>query len=575
MTDVIDYLNSKNISYEMSGNDAIITCPNCGKKKLYINVETGVHHCFHCDARDPNSITAKGHINQLKEVWGDVLPIATLSSRIDPKSDEVSEVDYSIDVSRYHTALKDNKKALRYLNKRGVSQESIDNFKLGFSRQYDQNWLVIPSFEEGVPKLIKMRKLPPDENTKLAKYIRRKGSKSVLFNGDIIDQYDEIFICEGELDAITLIQNGYPNTIGITGGAGTLLSEWYDKLLLKDKFYLIFDNDEAGQKASRDVWATRLGLARCWNVLLPPEMDVNDFFNTYDRENFDGVLEQARKFQIKGIISLGDAFRKMYERSLKERDREQFPLPWQSVNKLLGGGFERKRLVVAGGIPGVGKTSLAIEICWHFAKIYNMPSLFFCMEMPEISLATKIVQLEKDVTLHEVDFANALVYAMELKGLPMYFGYSSKVTPSVFYNTMEAVRNRFGIEFGVFDNLQRMVRSGDESDMGQASGLFKDITMDLDIPFLLISQPRKLNEKGTPTFDDLKGSSAIPADADTVILLHRNRLKGKKDTHSSLNPVTQILIDKSRFSSGGKTQLYFDGAKSKFKEMEEQYGSIR
>jgi hypothetical protein len=36
-----------------------------------------------------------------------------------------------------------------------------------------------------------------------------------------------------EFDAITLLQQGYENVIGITVGAGTLKSEWYDQLVLK------------------------------------------------------------------------------------------------------------------------------------------------------------------------------------------------------------------------------------------------------------------------------------------------------------------------------------------------------
>jgi len=51
---------------------------------------------------------------------------------------------------------------------------------------------------------------------------------------------------------------------------------------------------------------------------------------------------------------------------------------------------------------------------------------------------------------------------------------------------MVEVRNRYGVGIGVFDNLQRMIRSGEEADMGKASGMFKDITMDLNMPFLLI-----------------------------------------------------------------------------------------
>ena len=132
------------------------------------------------------------------------------------------------------------------------------------------------------------------------------------------------------------------------------------------------------------------------------------------------------------------------------------------------------------------------------------------------------------------------------------------------------------LEFGVFDNLQRMIRTGEEKDMAQASGAFKDLVMELRIPFLLVSQPRKRKSEETNkmmTFHDLKGSSAIPADADQVILLNRKRKTQEKgeevineewvpDAKALLDDIA-VLVDKSRFSAGGAVMLKFIGEKSR------------
>jgi replicative DNA helicase len=172
------------------------------------------------------------------------------------------------------------------------------------------------------------------------------------------------------------------------------------------------------------------------------------------------------------------------------------------------------------------------------------------------------------MTREEIEYKDALIYASELENVPLYLGYSSRVTPKNFYNTMEEVRNRYGVQIGVFDNLQRLVRTGEEKDMGQASGIFKDITMDLNMPFILVSQPRKLNRDRNPTIDDLKGSGAIPADADEVLLLYRKRVSAVDGSSQSLDPMTKIIIDKSRYSAGGSRILRFVGEKSRFEEEE-------
>lgn len=562
-TDVLSYLDTKNIKYQLVGEEAIITCPTCGKDKLSINIKSLFYQCFVCKAEDSTNMFAKGHFSTIMKYYGDMLDIAPITTL--PKKSNQEETDYSLLVQRYHFQLNENKNAKRYLAKRGFTQETIDRFNLGFTTRKDDDWIVIPSYENGIPKLLKLRKLT-ENNPENKKYTREFGSKSILFNGDAIDKYDSIIIVEGEFDAIALIQAGFENVVGITGGAGTLLSEWYDQLLLVKEIILCFDSDKAGQKASREVWAKRLGVGRVKNLLLPKDEDINSYLLKYTVEQFKELLKQASYFKVDGILSMREVCYEMYRKSQDNGEEEHFELPWENVNKLLGGGLRRSRLTTLGGIAGVGKTSFALQILYNFAIKYNKPSLFFCMEMPETSLGTKIIQLAKDMTRDEIRFGDALLYELELGDIPIYFGYSSKVTPDTFYNTMVEVNARYGVELGVFDNLHRMIRDGEESSMAKASGMFKDITMDLDIPFILVSQPRKLNSENNPTFDDLKGSSAIPQDSDEVILLHRIRSVGTENM-SSLSPEVQVLVDKSRFASGGRTRLKLIGEKSRFEEI--------
>lgn len=572
MNEVIKFLDSKGFKYKIDGQQAVAKCPNCGKDKLYFHLNSGVYHCFRCEVEDPTNIYAKGHISKLKEEFGDILSISSAVSVIQRSDKNQRETDFTDIVNRYHYNIMEDtgRKARKYLFLRGINKESIERFKLGLTSRYEQDWIAIPIFENNIPKLIKYRKLPPyNKDCKIKeKCIRESGGKSIMFNTDVIDEYDEIIITEGEIDAITLLQHGYENVVGVTGGCGTLLPEWYDKLNLKTKIYLVMDSDKQGQDAAKNVWADRLGYNRCYNILLPTDTDVNDYFKNHSKEDFDELIKQAQRFSVAGIISVSDALQEMYEQSLDPDNLLKYELPWPEINKLMDGGLTKGRLTTICAQPGTGKTSFSLQILYHFAKTYNLPSLMFCMEMPAVSLITKIIQLEFDLRIEEINYSDALIYEMKIGKLPIYFGYSSKVTPEIFYNTMVEVKNRYGVGIGVFDNLQRMIRTGEESDMGRASSVFKDLTMDLNIPFILISQPRKLNnDKELPTYDMMKGSSAIPADCDEAILMHRFRLNRNKSVGSevgSFSPETKIVVDKGRFSSGGLTTLWFEGAKSRF-----------
>ena len=75
---------------------------------------------------------------------------------------------------------------------------------------------------------------------------------------------------------------------------------------------------------------------------------------------------------------------------------------------------------------------------------------------------------------------------------------------------------------------------------------------------------------------DLKDSSSIGADADQIIILHRKPLKSSQDDgvvqeelQTTLEAETLVRVEASRYNSGGDTMLYFEGAKSRFRRIED------
>ena len=99
--------------------------------------------------------------------------------------------------------LLENENMIRYLDDHGITLDAINRFKLGI-RKYQKNlWLVYPSRIKGVPKYIKYRLLPFDreiteveKEKNLTKFKREKGAPSILFNQDIIDEFDDIIVTE-------------------------------------------------------------------------------------------------------------------------------------------------------------------------------------------------------------------------------------------------------------------------------------------------------------------------------------------------------------------------------------------
>ncbi|RPH38607.1 MAG: hypothetical protein EHM87_25320, partial [Burkholderiales bacterium] len=114
--------------------------------------------------------------------------------------------------------------------------------------------------------------------------------------------------------------------------------------------------------------------------------------------------------------------------------------------------------------------------------------------------------------------------------------------------------------------------------------MFKSLAMELEIPIILIAQPRKLTNVNKPmNYWDLKDSAAIPADADTLCILHRDRTTHKEGNApgdltntvkqafktESFKSETLFIVDAGRYTAGGSVNLIMEGNKHLFKEIKE------
>lgn len=132
-------------------------------------------------------------------------------------------------------------------DKRGYSDSTIDNFKLGFTGKYH----VIPIFVDGVFWNFQCRGIDGNGNKIVRNFYQGLGN--LPFNFDIlksIDKTDPIFITESPVDAIMLSQNGL-NAISCTAGASSWDHEWSKLLFDFEKIYICYDNDEAGRNGAK------------------------------------------------------------------------------------------------------------------------------------------------------------------------------------------------------------------------------------------------------------------------------------------------------------------------------------
>jgi replicative DNA helicase len=225
----------------------------------------------------------------------------------------------------------------------------------------------------------------------------------------------------------------------------------------------------------------------------------------------------------------------------------------------------------------VGKTSWATNIAHHLAEAHGVPSAIMCLEMGVERLGDKVAAIIRRKPTDELVAVDYAVARYALRRTPLYLiepDWRELPKPETVFDKIRETVKRYGIRFFVFDHLHFLCRSLQylTNEVGNVTRGFKLLAEELNIVVCLIAQPKKVTGR-IMTYDDIKDSSAIPADADQVIIMHREPrpagLEGEAEEASDqevLEPKTLVRIDAARFRGGGESLLYFDGARSRFLE---------
>jgi len=229
-----------------------------------------------------------------------------------------------------------NKKYLEYLHKRGISDSLIKTFNIGVCSDWTESVKYLQSkgffaselIDAGVARqgshglydvmgeritfaVFNMysdcigftgRTLSADKE--IAKYkntaetiVFDKGS--IVYGADVLKKskvtnfIDSLNVVEGNVDVITLVGAGFPNTVACMG---TALTVFHAKVFKRftDKVYICFDGDAAGQKATlRGLEILQSEHLEVRVVSFPDGLDPDDYVKKYGKEGFEGLIDSA------------------------------------------------------------------------------------------------------------------------------------------------------------------------------------------------------------------------------------------------------------------------------------------
>ena len=246
-------------------------------------------------------------------------------------------------------------------------------------------------------------------------------------------------------------------------------------------------------------------------------------------------------------------------------------------------GLNKSDLILLAARPGMGKTSLALNVALNVAKGGKTVAVF-SLEMSREQLATRLLSSEALVEnnrlrtglLRETDWEKIAGAATVLNRLDVRIDDN----PLLSVADMNAKCRRLdGLALVVVDYLQLMTSAGGSGRGGESrqqvvsdmSRMLKIMAKELNVPVICLSQLSRANEKRDdkrPMLSDLRESGAIEQDADIVLFLYRDDYYNED---SEKHNIAECIVAKNRHGETGKVELRWMPEYTQFSTLDKRY----
>ena len=246
---------------------------------------------------------------------------------------------------------------------------------------------------------------------------------------------------------------------------------------------------------------------------------------------------------------------------------------FEDFDEMLGG-LQSSDLIVVAGRPGMGKTTLALNIARH-ASTKGNPGLVVSLEMPIVQLGHRLCADIGSIPLKKVrsgkmspdDWSDVSQAMAKIGRLPMRLkDAQAPDVLSVRAMARKAKRELGGLAYVVIDYLQLMSGTGGnraEEIAGISRGL-KSLAKELDCPVVALSQLNRELEKRPnkrPVVSDLRESGAIEQDADVIVFVYRDEVYNPNSAEAG---TAEIIVGKHRNGELGTVRLAYQGQFTRF-----------
>lgn len=362
-------------------------------------------------------------------------------------------------------------------------------------------------------------------------------------------------------------------------------------------------------KRIKEKWRLRELITTCRRVSAEGYGTVEDVQKFIDGAE-QSVYDIARTPESTTIQPLKDVIQATFVRlneALKRGNRiTGTPSGFTKLDKLTGG-LNEGDLVIVAARPGMGKTSLVLNMAVNVALPKLVKSedgeggeserqeegsgvAVFSLEMPREQLAARLLCSEGRVDVSKLrqgflqreDWSRLTKAAGELAKLPIWIDDTSDLSILELRAKVRRIQSLQSQRLGLvmIDYLQLMSGnpkvSSREQQISEISRNLKKLAKDLSVPVVALSQlNRAVETRGTkdkrPQLSDLRESGAIEQDADTIIFIYRDDYYNPDDPAAA--GLAELIVAKQRNGPTGRIKVRFTKSCTRFDNLAEgEYG---
>ena len=369
----------------MSATELRALCPFCGSLtqngridgKFYINSETGLYFCHHCQ------ISGK----DLSERFLEELEVI----------DEIAKKEFK--QSSLSKLKSDSPELKDFLDAR---LNGAADLPIAYSPEHKAIAIITTNFNQEVVG-IKYRRTGSES----PRYLSEPGSVNEGFwiKGDD----DKLLIVEGEIDALTGAVAGFRGTILATQTNRLSLSASKHVKAFKNVF-VIPDKDLGGEELKNSI-AELLGPLKAVIISLPHD-DIKDLNDLLTRRGYEECREfirvQTRTELEKDTKTLSGVIGDMVSFLSDQRNLVGDSTGWLSVDSLLGGGLRPNEMSVINAFAKTGKTSFIQNLIHNLAKSGKKIALASFEADPATSIFPSLLSIAGQINIRSVEDANDL-----------------------------------------------------------------------------------------------------------------------------------------------------------------------